>query len=226
VLKARDGLATPRKPKILLKVAPDLTEAQIADMANVIGSSGIDGVIVSNTTTQRPSGLQHRTLECPPFPLFLNESDFITPASKSETGGLSGAPLKPISLATLSTMRKYLPSSIPIIGCGGIQTGQDAIDYARAGASLVQMYTGFGYAGPGAPRRVKDEVAAILKREGKTWQQLVSETLNHSAPKTFQDSRQVIPKTGVGKLIEEAEELKKLLDGLGERIEGERKGSS
>lgn len=115
-------------------------------------------------------------------------------------------------------MRKQLPASIPIIGCGGIRTGQDAIDYARAGASLVQMYTGFGYDGAGAPRRVKDEVAAILKKEGTTWQNIVGDAVNKLAPKNIKEAQEVASNAAVRKLIEEAEELKKLLDGLGERM--------
>jgi dihydroorotate dehydrogenase len=115
-------------------------------------------------------------------------------------------------------MRKHLPSSIPIIGCGGIRTGQDAIDYARAGASLVQMYTGFGYDGAGAPRRVKDEVAAILKKEGTTWQKIVGDAVSSLAPKNVKEAQEVISNVAVKKLIDEAEELKKLLDGLGERM--------
>ena len=86
-------------------------------------------------------------------------------ANKSETGGLSGVPLKEYSLIALRTLRSHLPASIPLIGCGGISTGADALEYAKAGASLVQVYTGFGYDGAGACRRIKDQLVEALEKE-------------------------------------------------------------
>jgi dihydroorotate dehydrogenase len=90
-----------------------------------------------------------------------------------ETGGLSGVPLKEYSLAALKTLRAHLPASIPLIGCGGISTGADALEYAKAGASLVQVYTSFGYDGAGACRRIKDQLVEALNKEGKTWGEVV-----------------------------------------------------
>lgn len=117
-LKANSNLS--RSPKILLKVAPDLTGSQVEDVAAVInGVPGIDGVIVSNTTIQRPTGLASE--------------------NKKEQGGLSGPPLLPISLKIVKDLRSKLPASIPIIGCGGISSGADAIEFAKAGASCVQV---------------------------------------------------------------------------------------
>ena len=98
-------------------------------------------------------------------------------ANKSEIGGLSGAPLKPRSLQVLKTLRTHLPSSIPLIGCGGISTGADALDYARAGASLIQVYTGFGYDGAGTCRRIKDELEGLLRAENTTWKAVVDESV-------------------------------------------------
>ena len=139
-------------------------------------------------------------------------------------GGLSGAPLKNLSLTALRTLRSHLPSSIPLIGCGGIFTGADAIEYAKAGASLVQIYTGFGYDGAGACRRIKDQVIDSLEKEGKTWAELVNTAVEQFSIKTGSKPllvSEVAPGEGsVSTLIEEAEELKKLLDRLGESMGG------
>src|SRR3954453_17085530 len=94
-------------------------------------------------------------------------------ANQSETGGLSGAPLKAYSLAALRTLRGQLPGRILLIGCGGISTGSDALEYAKAGASLVQLYTRFGYDGMGACRRIKDQIVEELEKEGTTWDEVV-----------------------------------------------------
>lgn len=157
VTKARDELSlsalTCKRTKLLLKIAPDLDESEIINMARTIRESNIDGVIVSNTTTHRPKHL--------------------ISSNRNESGGLSGSPLKDYSLKVLRTLRSQLPASVPIIGCGGVVTGDDALDFARAGASLVQVYTGFGYDGVGFCRRIKDELAAQLKSEGTTWSQVV-----------------------------------------------------
>lgn len=72
-------------------------------------------------------------------------------------------------------MRSLLPASVPLIGCGGISTGQDAIEYARAGATTVQLYTSFSHNGVSTPRRIKDEITRILEEQGKTWMDVVKE---------------------------------------------------
>ncbi|KAF4610589.1 hypothetical protein D9613_006858 [Agrocybe pediades] len=201
VTAARDNLQpsalTSKKPKIVLKIAPDLEESQLVDMANVIRKSKIDGVIVSNTTIQRPKHL--------------------ISANKTEAGGLSGAPVKPYSLKALRTLREHLPASIPLIGCGGIATGKDALDYARAGASMVQVYTSFGYAGVGACRRIKDQLVEELAKEGKTWEQVVQDSVEKyswKGPKPEEPA----PEPSVQQLIKEAEELKVTLEELGKSM--------
>ena len=129
----------------------------------------------------------------------------------------------PYSLQALKTLRAHLPSSIPLIGCGGISSGADALEYARAGASLVQVYTGFGYDGVGTCRRIKDELIPLLKAEGKTWRGVVDEAVQMLSWKGPEPQRPISVEPGeatVGKLIEEAEELKVLLDQLAEKTEG------
>ena len=217
VAKARDELepspTTSRRPRLVLKIAPDLEETQIVEMSEVIRNSAIDGVIVSNTTVTRPSSLTDR--KC----LFVGRGPSLTvfcyTANKSEMGGLSGKPLKPYSLQALKTLRTHLPSSIPLIGCGGISSGADALEYARAGASLIQVYTGFGYDGVGTCRRIKDELISLLKAEGKTWRGVVDEAVQTLSWKEPAQTKPIDAGEGtVGKLIEEAEELKVLLDHL------------
>lgn len=164
VVKARDALPGSVKPPVLVKVAPDLDDEQVSDIAFAAQNSGIDGVIVSNTTISRPASAgSSPTLQ--------------------ETGGLSGPPVKALALRALSALYEQTDGKIPLVGCGGISTGQDALDYAKAGASLVQLYTGFVYGGVGLPRRIKDELAALLEKEGKAWKDVIgSGRVNKAAP--------------------------------------------
>ncbi|GAA5961079.1 hypothetical protein JCM21900_006698 [Sporobolomyces salmonicolor] len=154
VVAARNELSSSVKPPVLVKVAPDLTDDQIEDIAYAVKSSGVDGVIVSNTTISRPA------------------SAGSSPTLK-ETGGLSGPPVKPLALKALSALYEQTDGQVPLIGCGGISSGADALEFAKAGASLVQLYTGFVYGGVGLPRQIKDELAALLKKEGKTWGEVI-----------------------------------------------------
>lgn len=202
VTKTRDELSpsvlTFRKPKLVLKIAPDLNESELADIADVIRNSSIDGVIVSNTTVQRPKSL-------------------VNP-NKSEMGGLSGPPVKPLSLKALRILRGHLPASIPLIGCGGISTGADALEFAKAGASMVQVYTGFGYDGVGACRRIKDQVVDELAREGKTWSEVVNEAVDKLSLKEAEKPTEIDQTSAISLLIAEAHELKTMLDKLGDKM--------
>ncbi|EJF59337.1 hypothetical protein DICSQDRAFT_89420 [Dichomitus squalens LYAD-421 SS1] len=191
------------RPRLLVKIAPDLTEPEITDVAAaVLATGGIDGVIVSNTTIQRPPSL----------------SD----PNKVEVGGLSGPPLKPLSLTTLRTLRGLLPASVPLIGCGGISSGVDALEFARAGAAAVQLYTAFGYQGPGTARQIKDELTELLRKEGKTWREVVREAVAEHSLREQQPAESHAPSGGessVHVLTQEAQKLKQLLDELGQRME-------
>ncbi len=132
------------KMALLLKIAPDLDEAALDDIAAVVNVSGIDGLIVSNTTIARPASLK-------------------SPLAK-EQGGLSGAPLLEPSTRILRAMRAR--TKLTLIGVGGIASGADAYAKIRAGASLVQLYSALAYEGPGLVTRIKRELLACLDRDG------------------------------------------------------------
>ncbi|XP_007938512.1 dihydroorotate dehydrogenase (quinone), mitochondrial [Orycteropus afer afer] len=146
VLQERDALKGPHKPAVLVKIAPDLTAQDKEDIARVVKELGIDGLIVTNTTVSRPTSLQG-TL-------------------RSEMGGLSGKPLRDLSTQTIREMYALTQGRVPIIGVGGISSGQDALEKIRAGASLVQLYTALIYCGPPVVGRVKRELEALLKEQG------------------------------------------------------------
>ncbi|CEH14777.1 dihydroorotate dehydrogenase [Ceraceosorus bombacis] len=150
VVKARDDLPTPRAP-LLVKIAPDLSTQELHDVADAALSAKIDGLIISNTTVSRPETLKS------------------APHLIEETGGLSGPPLKPLALRALQIVRERAGDKLPLVGCGGISSGADALDFARAGASAVELYTSFGYEGVGHPRRIKDELTSLLKAQNTTW---------------------------------------------------------
>jgi dihydroorotate dehydrogenase len=117
-----------RRVPLAVKVAPDLDDAQIAAIAQVVAAHRMDAVAATNTTVSRAGveGLRHA----------------------DEAGGLSGAPLKPLADRVLSALRAALPGEVALIGVGGITRGQDAIDKLDRGADLVQFYTGMVYRGP------------------------------------------------------------------------------
>lgn len=146
VLAARDMAPDGRDVPVLIKVAPDLTSGEMADIAEVALASGIDGLIVSNTTVARP--------------------DELTDPQKDEAGGLSGPALYSLSAATLREMHRLTGGRIPLIGCGGVGSGAEAYALIRAGASLVQIYTSFIYHGPAVVDRIKQELAVLLRADG------------------------------------------------------------
>lgn len=143
-LKARDEYA-PHAP-LYVKIAPDLTIAEMEDVAAVLLETGIDGMVVSNTTNARPESLLSR--------------------NKNEAGGLSGAPIKNRSTECIRTMYRLTNGTIPIIGVGGVGSGRDAYDKLKAGASLIQVYSMMVYEGPGVISRIRKELADILVENG------------------------------------------------------------
>lgn len=138
--KERLARADGRRVPLTVKIAPDLTREELAETAAILLDSGVDGVIATNTTLSR-EGVESSPLAC-------------------EAGGLSGAPLREKSTAVIAALAEILGGRIPIIGVGGICSGEDAQAKMEAGASLVQLYTGFIYRGPAL---VNNVVAAVGK---------------------------------------------------------------
>lgn len=142
LLRVKELNAQKKNPKaILLKIAPDLTNEQLDDIILIVKETKIDGVIATNTTISR-ANLQ-------------------TPDSKLQAcgaGGLSGKPLTKRSVEVVKYLSDKSNKAFPIIGVGGIHTGKDAVEMLKAGASLVQVYTGFIYEGPGIAKKINKEI--------------------------------------------------------------------
>lgn len=148
-----------RQVPVLVKVAPDLTEPELELIAESAKSAKVDGIIVSNTTVLRPQNL------------LTKSSDLV-----NQSGGLSGKPLKALSLQALRTLSKHTKdSALVLVGCGGISCGKDALEFGKAGATFVQLYTAFAYKGPGLPAKIRDELSAELRAEGKTWKEIIGQ---------------------------------------------------
>lgn len=143
VLAVRDGL--PRPIPVFLKIAPDLSEADLADVAEVALASGIDGVIATNTTLSR---------------------DGLTAAAKGEAGGLSGTPLFARSTRVLARLSQLTEGRLPLIGVGGVASAEDAYAKIRAGASAVQIYSALVYGGLSLAARIVTGLDALLERDG------------------------------------------------------------
>lgn len=143
LVRERAGLAQKhgKHTPVLVKIAPDVSNEQLDQIARIAVELGIEGLIATNTTISRP-GLEQEPLA-------------------RETGGLSGAPLEAMSCEVLRKLRSRVGAGYPLIGVGGICAGEDARARRRAGADLLQIYTGFIYAGPGL---IADCVQALRKR--------------------------------------------------------------
>ncbi len=140
-----------RKPPLLVKIAPDLSDADLEALLAVVESIGLDGVVATNTTIAR-AGLATAA----------REVDAIG------AGGLSGPPLRSRSLEVVTRVRARLGRKITVIGVGGIETGEHALQFLRAGADLVQLYTGLIYGGPGTPSRIARAIAREVEWLGAT----------------------------------------------------------
>lgn len=134
-----------RKP-LLVKVAPDMTDEQLVHIARTAKQSGADGIVLSNTTIERPTSDHSR-----------DQSVFV------EQGGLSGMPLKDRSTAMIGTVREAIGHGWPIIGVGGISNAQDAWEKIEAGATLVQAYSGFVFEGPALSKQIVHGLAKRLQ---------------------------------------------------------------
>ncbi len=148
VIAARASITPPgaQPVPVFLKIAPDLVDAELEDIAVEVTEKAIDGVIVSNTTLSR-KGLQ--------------STSYI-----GEVGGLSGRPLFRRSTVVLARMRRLLGPNTAIIGVGGVNSAEAALEKIGAGADLVQLYTGMIYAGPALPGQIVKELARFAETEG------------------------------------------------------------
>ena len=145
---ARDRAITAVPTPLLLKIAPDLASADVEDIARVAIEERLDGLVVANTTVSRPDSLMS--------------------PERTETGGLSGAPLLEMSTRLLRRVYELTKGQLPLIGVGGVTNGSDAYAKIRAGASLVQFYSALVFEGPVLLNRMKRELAILLKRDGFT----------------------------------------------------------
>jgi dihydroorotate dehydrogenase len=142
--RVQDAIAAKPVP-LLVKIAPDATDRDLDDIVAVCRDLRMDGMIVGNTTVERPASLRS--------------------ARRVETGGLSGAPLMTLSTEVLRKTAQRVGGHFPLIGAGGVGSGADAYAKIRAGATLVQLYSMLVYEGPPLVRRIKDELAALLTRD-------------------------------------------------------------
>ena len=129
-----------KRPPLLVKLAPDIADSDLSEIVRVIQAHGVDGIVVSNTTLSRDG---------------LKDRDFA-----AETGGLSGRPLFTRATRMLARVYKLTEGKLPLIGVGGIDSGDAAVAKIRAGASLLQLYTGLVFEGP---RLIADIKHALLK---------------------------------------------------------------
>jgi len=136
----------PERPPLLVKIAPDITDAGLAALVETCVAERVQGLIVSNTTVSRPPGL-HSPLA-------------------GETGGLSGAPLFRLSTSVLARAFRLAEGRLVLVGVGGVATAEQALAKILAGASLVQLYTAFVYAGPALIPRLRRDLAAALRDAG------------------------------------------------------------
>jgi dihydroorotate dehydrogenase len=147
VMAARAALMTAGKPKrpIVVKLAPDIAEEDVGSIAERLLAHAVDGIAVSNTTLAR---------------------DGLIDANAREAGGLSGRPLFHRSTVMLARVREATLGRVPLIGIGGIDSGEAALAKIEAGATLLQLYTGLVYEGPGLIARIKEHLASAVRRAG------------------------------------------------------------
>ncbi len=136
--------ANPRSKPLLVKIDPDLEDEPLRDLVGLVLRAAA-GIVVSNTSLSREG---------------------IPESCRAIPGGLSGAPLRPRSTRLIRRVFELAEGRLPIIGVGGVSTGQDAYEKIRSGAGLIQLYTGLVYRGPAAARRIQEELKGCLKRDG------------------------------------------------------------
>jgi len=143
--RVQDAIAEHPLP-LVVKIAPDATEQDLDDIVAVCRELKVDGIIAGNTTVSRPQSLRS--------------------PRRDEAGGLSGTPLMALATEALRQTARRVEGQFPLLGCGGIVSGADAYAKIRAGASAVQLYTALVFEGPPLIRRIKDELAELVARDG------------------------------------------------------------
>jgi len=138
--------ATLRRPPLLVKLAPDVADEDLPEIARVVLSGGADGIIVSNSTLSRAG---------------LRDAVFAT-----QGGGMSGRPLFPRATRMLARVYRLTEGKLPLIGVGGIDSGESALNKIEAGASLIQLYTGLVFEGPSLIGRIKQALLAAMTKDG------------------------------------------------------------
>lgn len=151
-------------PPVLVKLSPDLTDEQMVDIAEVLIERQVEGVILTNTTLYRPDELE--------------------PTFAAERGGLSGGPLTDINTGVIRRFYALTEGKLPIIGAGGIMNGMDAYAKIRAGASLVQIYSGFIFHGPDIVRKINTDLIDLLHADGFSH---ISEAVGADHREEFED---------------------------------------
>ncbi len=146
VRTALNDLNLKTTPPVLLKVAPDLTDEDKRDIADVVLEQKIDGLIATNTTISRPESLKG--------------------GHKTQAGGLSGLPLHALSTRVLSDLYKLTEGQVPLVGVGGVGNAAQAYAKIRAGASLVQLYSAMVYEGPGIANDINKGLVKLLSDDG------------------------------------------------------------
>ena len=136
----------PQRPPLLVKIAPDIAGAALEALVETCVEQGVQGLVVSNTTISRPASLRSRYAD--------------------EAGGLSGEPLFRLSTAVLARAYLLARGRLVLVGVGGVSNGEQALTKLQAGASLVQLYTGFAYSGPALVSRLKRELADRMRSAG------------------------------------------------------------
>ncbi|WP_226042271.1 quinone-dependent dihydroorotate dehydrogenase [Natrinema sp. DC36] len=134
-----------RDVPILVKIGPDEPQESVFDLVDIVHEFDLDGIVATNTSTTREG------LESP---------------NREEWGGLSGKPMADRSTAVIRAIAEYTDGDLPIIGVGGVDSAESAYEKIRAGASLVQLYTGFVYDGPSTAKRINRGLVELLERDG------------------------------------------------------------
>ena len=148
IIEERAKACRTHTPPLLVKLAPDLEAVELEEIAEAILDSKVDGVILGNTTLARP--------------------EFLSAKFREEKGGLSGQPLTDKSTEIIRSFYALTKGALPIIGVGGVASGRQAYDKIKAGANLIQLYTGMVYKGPGIAHDINEELLALLKADGHT----------------------------------------------------------